>query len=156
MVSAIATAAATAAIFFAIRQLRFEAWVKAQEVFTHGDFTDARGTIFARLDKDEDCEWNDGWSADEKRAAMIVCRKMDEFCRLVPYLGLVPWLGRRRALAVWDDPIAKAWFLLKPLVRAEQQRWPRKWNAFQKLGSTALNRLARQGRDPRRKKTKDA
>jgi hypothetical protein len=128
--------------------------LKAQEVFTHPDFTGARGTIFARLDKDADPQWSERWSNDEKKAALLVCRRMDEFCHLVPYLGLVPCLGKRRALAVWDDPIAKAWFLLEPLVTIEQRRWPTKWDAFQKLGVAALDRLARQGRDPRNKKGK--
>lgn len=152
MVSAIATALGTAAIFFAIRQLRFEAWVKVQEIFTHPHFIKARATIFARLDDDG----SRLWSADEKKAAMLVCRKMDELCRLVPYLGLVPWLGRRLALAVWDDPIGKAWFLVEPFVRAEQKKWPTKWEAFEKLGGNAIDRLAHQGRDPRNKTKKNS
>ena len=48
-ISAIFTAIASGAIIFAIRQLRFDAWLKAQEIFTDEKFTQARGKVFARL-----------------------------------------------------------------------------------------------------------
>jgi hypothetical protein len=129
-VGAIATVFATIGIFLALRQLRSAAWLKAQEVFTEKKFTEARGEIFSRLGHN-----SSHWSEEEKKLAMDVCRKMDELCRLTPFLG-------RRAIAVWDDPIAKAWTVLEPLVREERERcrWDTKWRAFEKCARKALHR----------------
>jgi hypothetical protein len=44
-VSAIATVVAAGGILFAFFQLRFDAWLKAQELFTDEKFTSARGLI---------------------------------------------------------------------------------------------------------------
>ena len=46
--SALATLVGAAAILFAARQLRFEAWLKAQDIWVSNDFTVARGKLFAR------------------------------------------------------------------------------------------------------------
>ena len=129
--SAVATVAGVAAIFFAIRQLRFEAWLRAMEIFMAREFTVARGLIFARADHDE-VEWRD----DEKKAGLDVCRRMDEFARLIPHLP------KKTALDVWGVPFAKAWLILAPLVDQERAkcRWPTKWDAFESLGRDALRR----------------
>jgi hypothetical protein len=143
-VTAIFTGIASAGIFLAFRQLRFQAWLKAQEIWTKTEFTESRGRIFARLDKEDQ-----GWSTDEKIEALQVCRKMDEFA------GLIPSLRRRTALRVWGVPFAKAWFVLQPIVTEERVkcRWQDKWHAFEKLGASALRshpevRQERAPRDP--------
>ena len=43
---------------------------------------------------------------------------------------------------VWGDPLAKAWLVLKPLVREEQEKtgWETKWDGFEKVGAKALSK----------------
>src|SRR5437870_4484232 len=113
-VSAMATIVAVVGIFLAARQLRFNAWLKAQEIFTESGFVTARSTIFKLLN-----DSNAAWGEKELADGMQICRKMDELARLASFFGMTESLGRRRMLNVWDDPIAKAWFLLKPKVQAE-------------------------------------
>jgi hypothetical protein len=129
-ISALATLAGVVAIVFAGRQLRFEAWLKAQEIWGSNDFTVDRGKVFARLDK-----LQQPWVTDEKALGLNVCRRLDEFARLATYLG------ERRMLAAWGDPIAKAWVVLDPLVSDERRAtaWPTKWDAFERLGKKALS-----------------
>jgi hypothetical protein len=71
---------------------------------------------------------------------------MDEVARLVSFLG------RKKALDAWDDPFAKAWLVLGPVVKEEQQRWrwPKKWSAFEYFGQEAIKKLTREGRNPQR------
>lgn len=130
-VTAVFTGVASTGIIFAARQLRFQAWLKAQEIWTATDFMQSRGRIFARLNTR-----NRNWTAEEKTEALQVCRKMDEFA------GLIPYLPRRRALQVWGVPFAKAWCLLEPIVNEERAKtgWQDKWRAFKKLGTSALRR----------------
>lgn len=128
--SALATLAGVVAILFAAKQLRFEAWLKAQDIWNAKDFREARGTLFARLD-----DHQDSWEPSDKELGLNVCRKVDEFVRLAPYLG------RRKMLSVWGDSLAKAWLVLEPLVDNERKAtsWPPKWNAFEKFGKRALS-----------------
>lgn len=128
-VSALATVAGVAAIVYAIRQLRFEAWLKAQEIWVSDDFTEARGKIFKRVD-----DLSGAWTPDDEAVGLKVCRRVDEFVRLAPYLG------KRKMLRVWGDPLAKAWLVLESLVRRERDRtgWPTKWDAFEEFGKKAL------------------
>lgn len=129
-VSALATLAGVAAILFAARQLRFEAWLKAMDIWVAKDFTEARRKLFARLEN-----LQAPWQPDDKALGLYVCRRVDEFVRLAPYLG------RRRMLSVWGDPLAKAWLVLEPRVIEERQScgWPTKWDAFERVGRKALN-----------------
>jgi len=128
-VSALATVIGAGAIAFAARDFHFSVWLKAQEIWRGPEFTKARGEVFARLDKPPQ-----QWRPDETERALDVCRNMDEFARLAPYLG------KRKMLAIWGDPLAKAWLVLKPLVEAERDKahWKEKWDAFQALGDQAL------------------
>jgi len=129
-VGAIATLAGVGAIFYASRQLRFEAWLKAQEIWVLEEFVQDRGKVFARLDNLEQ-----PWLKEDRAIGLRVCRRVDEFVRLAPYLG------RRRMLAVWGDPLAKAWIVLHTLVDEERKDsgWQTKWDAFEKLGRKALS-----------------
>jgi hypothetical protein len=128
-VGALATVVGAIAIFFAISQLRFEAWLKAQEIWTVREFTQARGRVFARLDTG-----NTEWTEQEEDEALDVCRKMDEFA------GLIPYLPKRTALRIWGVPFAKAWLILAPVVERERVKcaWSDKWHAFERLGRSAL------------------
>jgi hypothetical protein len=126
---ALATLAGVGAILYAAKQLRFDAWVKAQDIWVSEGFTTARREVFARLDN-----LQAPWSAEEKTKGLNVCRRIDEFVRLAPYLG------KRKMLAIWGDPLAKAWLVLEPLVTEERSTtsWPTKWDAFEKFGRKAL------------------
>ncbi len=127
--TAIFTGIASVGIILASRQLRFQAWLKAQEIWTAPDFTQNRGRVFARLDnKKRD------WETEEKTDGLQVCRKMDEFA------GLIPYLPKRIALRLWGVPFAKAWFVLEPIVNGERAKcgWQDKWHAFERLGTSAL------------------
>jgi len=128
-VGALATVVGSVAILLAVSQLRFEAWLKAQEIWTVPDFTEARGRVFARLDTG-----NQEWTAEEEAQGGHVCRKMDEFA------GLIPYLPRRTAVRIWGIPFAKAWLVLEGVVARERAKcaWPDKWHAFERLGRAAL------------------
>jgi len=128
-VAAIATVVATGGIFWAVRQVRFTAWLKAQEIWTAQAFTEARGRVFARLDTG-----NTQWTQADETEALQVCRKMDEFA------GLIPYLPKQTALRIWGVPFAKAWLVLEPVVGRERTKcsWDDKWDAFAKLGRAAL------------------
>ena len=131
----VGTWVAAGAILLAWRQLRFEAWMKAQEIWTAPDFTQARGHIFARLDTG-----NQEWTEEEEVEALQVCRKMDEFAALIA--GWMPYLPRRMALRIWGNPLAKAWLVLAPVVERERAKcgWPKKWHEFERVGRSALVR----------------
>lgn len=139
--SAIGTIAAATAIFFAIRQLRFEAWLRAQRIFVNDRFRKSRGVVFSYLTPRElthDAETKDDFAK--------VCQLMDELCRLKPFLG------RRKILRVWDDPIGKAWFVASKWVKREREicSWNSKWDEFEKLGKAALKRVRRKHRQKKR------
>jgi hypothetical protein len=55
---AIFTAIASVAIVLGMRQLQFDAWLKAQELITKDDFIKLRTKIFARLEN-PDLPWTD-------------------------------------------------------------------------------------------------
>jgi hypothetical protein len=91
----------------------------------------SRGYIFARLDN-----LDQNWTPEMENEALSVCRRMDEFARLIPYLP------KRTALQIWGVPFAKAWLVLSPIVKKERIKtdWSQKWCAFEELGSSALRR----------------
>jgi hypothetical protein len=143
-ITALATVVATAAIFCAARQLRFNAWLKAQEIFVREEFTDARGRVLRHLQ-----DLNAEWDSNDRKAAYEVCRRMDEFCRLSPYFALTKRRGQKKVLKVWADPIAKSWALLRLLVEGERLKvgWPTKWDAFEKHGEAALKKIPKDQRE---------
>ncbi len=126
----IASFASAGVIGIAVYQLWFNAWVKAQDVFTSACFVKARTAVFAHFD-DPGQPWPDP-SSDE---AKMVCRKMDEMAHLVPF-----FLGRKKVLREWGNPIAKAWLLLEPTVEKERNtsHWEKKWRKFAELGCKAV------------------
>lgn len=128
-VSAIFTIVASVGIYFVYIQMRFQAWVKAQDIFTDKNFIVARTKVFDCIDHPyKSCSLND---------ANIVCRKMDELAHIVPYLA---FLGKRETLKYWGDPIAKAWCLLEKhvIIEREHTQWLSKWLAFENLGNEAI------------------
>lgn len=66
--------------------------------------------------------------------ALDVCRKMDEFA------GLIPYLPKRTALRICGVPFAKAWLILAPVVDKARAKCARsdKWHPFERLGRSAL------------------
>lgn len=129
-VGAIATMFAVVGIFQAAKQLRFDAWLKAQEIFT--SFTDSRTKVYAHVAKP-----TEPWSPTDKEEGLLVCRKLDELCHLAPYLG------RAKILEAWGNPLATSWASLKWLVQQErdQSSWPAKWSAFERCGEKALDAI---------------
>lgn len=131
-VTAVSAAAGSTAIIIAVLQLRFSSWLKAQEVFTEPEFTKARGVVLPRYWRGDQ-----HWTKEDMESAKLVCRRMDELARLVPFIS------ERKVLETWDDPIGKCWSVLNDMVKKEQQtcNWPEKWVAFQTLGAKALVRV---------------
>jgi hypothetical protein len=125
---------------YVARDRDFHTWLKAQDVWTDKEFVKRRGAIFKRLDN-----LNAPWSADEISEAKETCRKMDEFAHLVPFLGV------KKVLAVWDDPLAKAWVVLQEIVEKERTstKWKEKWMGFSTIGQDALDKVVAENRDPR-------
>src|SRR5215216_3683140 len=140
---AFATLAAVLSILVAARQLRFEAWLRAQEIFVDPKFVEARGRVFSHLKPPPR-----DWDAKDQEAGFEVCRRIDDFCRLAPYLSFTKSRGRQTVLQVWGDPLGKAWGLLSPLVVAERNfvDWQTKWDAFEILGNAALERFSEKRR----------
>lgn len=140
---ALATLAAVGGILLAGRQLRFDAWIRVQEIFVERKFVKARGRVFRHLRPE-----SSRWDSEDQKAGLEVCRKMDDVCRLALYFSLIPFRGKRVFLEVFGDPLGKSWALLEPLVMVERRfvDWQSKWNAFQQLGRAALNRLPQEKR----------
>lgn len=134
-IGTLAAVVGAAAILIAARQLRFNSWLKVQEIFTDEKFVKARGNVYSKLPgRAEQSDKN--WTDDD----FLVCRKMDELARLAPYLGLFG-SGRKLIIETWKDPLAKSWIVLRPLVKEEQERWPEKWKAFEEFGKEAAKQL---------------
>jgi hypothetical protein len=131
-VAAIAAVVGSYTVYLAFRQFQFDAWLKAQEIWTTKQFTEARGHVFARLDSHASEEW----TKTDELEALEVCRRMDEFARLIPYIR------RKTVLRVWGSPFAKAWLVLEPVVKRERDKseWQEKWQAFEHLGLAALDK----------------
>src|SRR5256885_16136346 len=79
-ISALGTVAALAAILYAVRQLKFDAWIKIQEKWNDLNQYNLRKELFERRDKGEK-----DWTPDQIEAAKNVCGRMDEFARLVKF-----------------------------------------------------------------------
>jgi hypothetical protein len=79
------------------------------------------------------------------RIRVARCRKMDEFAHLAPFLGVM------KVLSVWDDPLAKAWVVLREIVEKELEitKWQDKWIGFSTIGQEALDKVVAENRDPR-------
>lgn len=129
-VGAIATLCGAGAILFAVRQLRFEAMMKAHELFNTELLRQYRGELFARFDRDPR-PFDDA----EKERALYVVSQLDIFVRLESYIG------RRRLLRIWGNPIAKTWLLVQDLVADERSKvsWPEKWDALEAVGKAAVS-----------------
>ena len=143
IVLAIGEIIAFVGLWHAAKERKFHCWLRAQELWTEQSFREARGRVFQRLRNP-----NAPWTEKEKDEAKDVCRRMDEFAHLAPYLGT------RTVLDTWDDPLAKAWVVLEQVVNEEQTgeaHWSVKWSAFAEIGREALAKMIREGRDPRPK-----
>ena len=142
-VGALATVAAVAGIYLTARQLRFNAWLEAQDIWVDEKFTNARGQLFRHLDNP-----SLDWAELDKQDGLLACRRTDEFARLAPYFAINRYLGKRKILKVWSDPLAKLWVLLEPLVVEERNKagWKTKWDAFETLGKAALKRVPKEQR----------
>jgi len=131
-VGAIAMCSALALIFWAKRQLRFDAWVHAQDLFNpkheKDEFITARKIMFRRYHNKET-----EWSGEEREQAMLVCRQMDQLVQLAPFLT------EKKILNTWYDNIGKCWHVVEGIVKEEQEKWPQKWKAFERLGRKAYS-----------------
>ena len=58
------------AIVLAARQLRFNCWLKAQEIFTEEKFVEARRKVYSRL-PGRTCELPEEWAEQDGRAAEV-------------------------------------------------------------------------------------
>lgn len=132
-VGAIAAFIAASGVWLAVRQIKFGGWLKAQEIFTHQNFIDAREEILKHFGYDNSIPSRIG-ETDEK-SAKLVCRKMDELARLKSYLG------KDTIIKTWGYPLGKSWMILKATVEQERIGHSGKWDAFQHLGDAAVKKL---------------
>jgi hypothetical protein len=137
--SSLATIGALLAIVIATRGLRFDAWNKCQELFTEEKFMAGRKRIFLHL---SDTTLN--WTKEDLEAAIQVAGNMDKLCRLAGFLGA------RKLIKVWGNPIGKAWAILQVMVGQERDytKWLDKWIAFEEIGRRSLDKF------PAKEKTK--
>lgn len=110
--SAIFTALAATGVFLAARQLKFDAWLRTQELWTNREVRDLRSWLLSAPDRKA--------AASDKTRAKDLCRKLDEFARLVPYLSWFPRFGTWYALRIWGNPLAELWTSLKDVVNDER------------------------------------
>lgn len=132
LITAVSSFITVCTIIFAVWQLRFTAWLEAQKIFTDKDFTAARGVVLAHYwqsDKE--------WANDDKEKVKLVCAKMDELARLIPFIS------EKRVLETWDDPMGKCWHVLEDFVIKERKttKWDVKWKAFEDVGRKAFDRV---------------
>jgi hypothetical protein len=132
-------------LFMAIRQLQFQAWCKAQDLFAAPEFVEHRRRVLERLDHPK--VLLSQWPAEDIQSAGVVCRRMDEFCHMAPFLGLTRWGGQRKMLKIWEVPIARTWTVLEPFVAQERKNthFPNKWFAFSEAGEKAIRSLRAKG-----------
>jgi len=130
-IGAIATVFAAGGILLALKQMRFDAWLKAQEIFTNDEFVKARTFVFSHFDNPKD-PWPEIKGENEK----TVCRKMDEMAYLKGAIGC------KKMFRVWGHPIAKAWLLLEPTVNTDRitSHWDEKWCTFAAVGRKAVGK----------------
>lgn len=126
-----------------VKQLNQAAWLKAQEIWMKEDFTASRERLFRSIDETNRAA---EFTLDD---CYIICRNLDEFCRLAGHFTLAEHMGRERLLETWSNPVAKAWTLLRGFVRLERQRsqWNEKWRTFETTGVEAFSMLSAPVRD---------
>jgi len=121
-------------VLFALKQLRFSAWVNAQEIVTDPEFTGARTRIQDRFESEEYMP-----TGNDKEDAKMVCRRWDQLCWLV-FEGFI---SKRKVLRYWCVSMGKCFIIV-------EERWYTisrereiakghfdKWDAFFQLGSEA-------------------
>src|SRR5688572_27616214 len=115
----IGTFAASAAIFSAANQLRFNVWLELQKKWNNPKQRRLRKALFERRERGDA-----PWTVQEKEDAKDVCGRMDEFARLLKFTK------RKEIVEIWYVPVSKLWDVVRPIVREEQQKHPDKWSAF--------------------------
>lgn len=130
-ISAIASVVSASAIYLAVRQLKFNSWIKAQELFTIKEFVESRKLVNRKFTNPEEA-----WTDEEKEQALYLCRRMDELAWLSPYLS------KRKIINVWGYPIAKSWLVVETFVIEERRisKWPEKWKAYENIAIKALKK----------------
>jgi len=146
-VTAVAALFGSFAVFLVMMQIQFASWIRAQEVFNDCKFRKARGKVLKRY-----------WQSEKERAelkesdAYLVCAKMDEFARVVPYMK--PFIRKKKVFNNWDDPIGKCWHVLEKFIDEEREKtgWEMKWKAFEILGKKAYAKVEQREREKERRK----
>jgi hypothetical protein len=120
------------AIIGVLRQIQLTSWIKAQEIFTDPEFREDRKMVLQRYHQKRT-----EWTQPEKEKALLVCTRMDEFARIVPFMR--PFVREKTVLKIWGDPLGKCWHVLKNIVDEERRKtnWEEKWKAFEDLGKKA-------------------
>ncbi len=95
-ITALSALVGSGAIILAVRQFKFSTWLKAQEIFVDSDFREARGVVLPHYWQKDKL-----WADDEKKKRELVCARMDELARLVPYIK------EKTVLETWGDPMGK-------------------------------------------------
>ena len=135
VVTALATVAGCWTIWYAGRQLELQAWLRVQELWTNKEFRSGRMKLYKRLEVR-----NEKWTDPEREEALEVCRKLDEFAALVPYLK------RHEALRIFGVPFSSCWLVLKEVVDDERSskpgraNWPEKWKPLERFGNASLKK----------------
>ncbi len=119
-------------IFLAARALKFNAWIKAQEIYVNKDFYKARKDILSHFGFTNAVPSRIGQTDED--SAIHVCQKMDELARLKPYLGT------KRIIEAWGIPMGKSWMILLATVNQERKTHKAKWDAFQRLAKVAIKK----------------
>lgn len=143
-ITAGAAAASVLLIWLAYRTLKFEAWLKAQGLFTEDQFTEARGRVFA---KESPIPVGDLKTDPAlKSAAGLVCRRLDELAHLFD----MKVVDTRRARASWDIHFAKSLIALEPFIehRRTTDHDPDLWRELVSVAEAALRRVIRRSNRP--------
>ena len=129
-ISAMGTVAAFVAILYAVRQLKFDAWIQIQEKWNDADQRKLRKAIFERRENTN----NTVWTPEQLEDANNVCGRMDELARLVKFTN------RKEIIEIWHIPISKLWDVLEEIVEKERSNHQSKWDAFERLAKDCVKR----------------
>ena len=122
---------------YAAKTFRFNTWLKAQAIYVEDkEFYDARTYVLNKFgfDKNNPPTFN---SETEREYALLVCRKMDELARLIPYVK------REKIIETWGVPMGKSWMILENFIIDEINREAphiMKWTPFEDLCKEAVEK----------------
>ncbi|MBI4931022.1 MAG: hypothetical protein HY841_09690 [Bacteroidetes bacterium] len=168
--TAVGAIAATVGLYGLWYGQRLKTWNECQNIFTDPVFLVARTILLKLIPENDNMEielpvlnrrnlkslrdgfgitdYKTNYSNEERKEilqtiAYYLCGQMDKFCHLAPSVGVLPFTGEDKMIAVWWNPIGKLWWLLEDVVQHERDRLhsTKKWDEFENIGKKCAKRI---------------